>query len=348
MTLGPDPGSMRARRRGWQGRIASALGATVVALLLVSSCGGDSSEGETTAGGGPAPEPGEPMLRVEPPVVAVAAGQRYWVEIRLDAGDEAEGIDFEITFDPQYVRIEDSVPDAAGVQIRVDALCDSPNNVRQDVVQNEVDNDAGVIRFRSTWSSARQLCRDALIASLDVRGVAEGGCPFRFAVAELVGADGEKSPVERPGNGLILVSASQGTPEPGAETESTMPAPSGSPAPGGAVYHTVQTGETLLGIALQYGTTVDAIVAANGLQDPDAVGVGQKLVIPPAGSSGDEPADAPEDVPDDQGEATYVVQAGDTLTSIARRFGTTVEVLAELNGLTEPYQIVAGETLRVR
>ena len=46
--------------------------------------------------------------------------------------------------------------------------------------------------------------------------------------------------------------------------------------------HTVRSGETLVQIALRYGTTVDAIARANGLQSPDHVFVGQELLVPSA------------------------------------------------------------------
>ena len=42
----------------------------------------------------------------------------------------------------------------------------------------------------------------------------------------------------------------------------------------------VQPGETLASIAKQYGVTVEAIVKANDLADPDVIEVGQKLIIP--------------------------------------------------------------------
>jgi LysM repeat protein len=44
--------------------------------------------------------------------------------------------------------------------------------------------------------------------------------------------------------------------------------------------HTVQTGETLSTIAQRYGVTVNAIVTANNLSNPDRLNVGQQLVIP--------------------------------------------------------------------
>jgi LysM repeat protein len=45
-------------------------------------------------------------------------------------------------------------------------------------------------------------------------------------------------------------------------------------------YHTVQLNETLLTIALKYGVTVEQILQANGLSNPDFVWVGQRLLIP--------------------------------------------------------------------
>ncbi|MGB4795635.1 MAG: LysM peptidoglycan-binding domain-containing protein [Candidatus Saccharimonadales bacterium] len=44
---------------------------------------------------------------------------------------------------------------------------------------------------------------------------------------------------------------------------------------------------------------------------------------------------------------TYTIQSGDTLGAIAKRYGTTVEVLADLNGITDPNRIYAGKTLKL-
>jgi len=51
-----------------------------------------------------------------------------------------------------------------------------------------------------------------------------------------------------------------------------------TPTPSGL--YVVQPGDTLSALAVEFGTTVDEIMAANGLTDPDALMVGQTLIIP--------------------------------------------------------------------
>lgn len=62
------------------------------------------------------------------------------------------------------------------------------------------------------------------------------------------------------------------------------------------------------------------------------------------GSTPTPPDPAPEPPASD---ATYTVHSGDTLSAIAARFGTTVDVLASLNAISNPNQIYAGQTLRL-
>jgi LysM repeat protein len=62
-------------------------------------------------------------------------------------------------------------------------------------------------------------------------------------------------------------------------TPPPTPAPTPTPAPPQTRY-VVQSGDTLAAIAQRFGTTVEALQAANGIADPDDIRVGQVLVIP--------------------------------------------------------------------
>ncbi len=145
--------------------------------------------------------------------------------------------------------------------------------------------------------------------------------------------------------------------------------------------YTVQSGDTVNDLAARYGSTIDAIIIANGLNEFGLIMVGQALVIPvsklPTASDATatsapveatpaveapvvEPTAvaptvvAPTPVPPTVAAVnpsavsqpvTYVIQFGDTLSSIAFRFGTTARVLAELNGITNPNLIYYGQLL---
>ena len=117
---------------------------------------------------------------------------------------------------------------------------------------------------------------------------------------------------------------------------STALAQAQSSEPPETAVHTVQRGETLLSIAQEYGTTVDAITHANGIADPRRIYVGQQLVIPEHG----EGSDTMELVP-------YVIQAGDTVSSIARRYGITWQTLVHVNSLLSPNAIYPGLIIQV-
>ncbi|MGD9100238.1 MAG: LysM peptidoglycan-binding domain-containing protein [Anaerolineae bacterium] len=106
------------------------------------------------------------------------------------------------------------------------------------------------------------------------------------------------------------------------------------------IVHTVQPGENLFRIALRYSTSVDAIVAANGLGSSHTIYVGQQLIIPRSASNPPEPVALPTNT-----DSAYVVQWGDTLSAIARRYGVTTEALMQANGLFSPHTIYAGQRL---
>ncbi|MEM9953448.1 MAG: LysM peptidoglycan-binding domain-containing protein [Chloroflexota bacterium] len=120
------------------------------------------------------------------------------------------------------------------------------------------------------------------------------------------------------------------------------------------IIHVVQSGENLFRIALRYGVSLSSIAEANGISNPALIFVGQQLTIP--GTTGGTPAPAPNPNPSPDpapspapgGEATtYTVQAGDSLSGIARRFGTTFQAIAAANGIANPNLIFVGQVLSI-
>ncbi len=102
--------------------------------------------------------------------------------------------------------------------------------------------------------------------------------------------------------------------------------------------HVVQSGETLWSIARRYGTTVTALANANALDPERALQVGARLKVP-AGKGPDVVGWETEDI--------YAVQPGDSLSQIARRYGTTAGALAARNGLRKHGVLRAGRRLVV-
>ena len=99
------------------------------------------------------------------------------------------------------------------------------------------------------------------------------------------------------------------------------------------VPYTVRKGNTLFGIAQFFGTTVDKILSMNQISDPNMIYVGQTINVP-----------VDTDIADGY---IYVTRPGDTLWSIAQRFGTTVEAIAKKNGMCNPNMIYPGTRLYI-
>lgn len=110
-------------------------------------------------------------------------------------------------------------------------------------------------------------------------------------------------------------------------TQENVPSPGPEP---GVVEYVVRSGDTLWLLAQRYGTTVAAIKSLNGLTS-DVLNIGQVLKIPATG---------------DGSYFEYTVRAGDTLWMLAQRYGTTVDMIRDLNGLTGD-RLDVGQVLRI-
>ncbi|WP_102280014.1 LysM peptidoglycan-binding domain-containing protein [[Lactobacillus] timonensis] len=115
----------------------------------------------------------------------------------------------------------------------------------------------------------------------------------------------------------------------------------------GSQYYTVQSGDTLSGIASSYNTTVNTLANLNGLSNPNMIYVGQRLLLHAGSSNTSSNNNSASQNTATAGE-TYTVQSGDTLSGIAAKFGTNYQYLASLNHLSNPNQIYVGQTLQIR
>ncbi|UTR12318.1 LysM peptidoglycan-binding domain-containing protein [Evansella sp. LMS18] len=100
--------------------------------------------------------------------------------------------------------------------------------------------------------------------------------------------------------------------------------------------YTVQAGDTLFSIADQHGTSVNGLKEVNGLRS-DLIITGQTLQLADSNSQDNVATSA---------GTEYSVSVGDTLYSIAGRYGTTVEEIQTANGLSSTL-IYPGQTLQV-
>jgi LysM repeat protein len=117
--------------------------------------------------------------------------------------------------------------------------------------------------------------------------------------------------------------------------------------------YTIARGDTISRIAARFGVPVDAVLSANGLGWSSIIYPGQTIAIPavaapavPAGpnielASATTPTTPAAPAP----TSTYTIRSGDTVSSIAARFGVTTQAVLDANGLTASSIIYPGRTL---
>lgn len=107
---------------------------------------------------------------------------------------------------------------------------------------------------------------------------------------------------------------------------------------------TVAAGDTASTLSRRYGVPEEALLATNGMTNPEQVVPGRHVVIPVFSSGGAAVAAAPAagGMP-----ATHKVVAGDTLLSIARQYGVPASSIAQANNLPDNGIVKLGQTLRI-
>ncbi|GBF88864.1 chitinase [Raphidocelis subcapitata] len=105
--------------------------------------------------------------------------------------------------------------------------------------------------------------------------------------------------------------------------------------------YTIKAGDTLDIISGRLGTTVQALLNLNPGIKPSALQVGQVINVPCA------PGPSPPTPSPPSGGCKYTIKAGDTLSIISGRLGTTVQALQDLNPGINPSAVQVGQVINV-
>jgi LysM repeat protein len=168
--------------------------------------------------------------------------------------------------------------------------------------------------------------------------------------ASLVVVDGSLPPAPAPTTAPTSAPAATSVPPTPAPP---APAPAAPAAPTFTTY-VVQRGDSLVGIARKFGTTSTVLQRLNTITNPSRIFAGQVLRIPGAGSapaapSTGAPSSAPPAAPPaNAGQAaTYVIQRGDRLINVARKFNVSLAAVLAVNPGLDANRIFAGQTINL-
>ncbi|MEO5287017.1 LysM peptidoglycan-binding domain-containing protein [Limosilactobacillus allomucosae] len=115
-------------------------------------------------------------------------------------------------------------------------------------------------------------------------------------------------------------------------------------------YYTVQSGDTLSGIALKFSTTSSTLAQLNSISNPNLIYVGQRLLVNQSSSSNSSSSSQSSSATTntEASAASYTVKSGDTLSTIASQYNTTVNQIVSLNQLSNPNLIYVGQVLKLK
>ena len=132
-----------------------------------------------------------------------------------------------------------------------------------------------------------------------------------------------------------------------------VPTPTTAAPTSSSLTYTVQSGDTLAAIADRFNVSVDDIVDANSIDNPDVISVGQQLAIPTGGGTASGAATDSGSGSSTAGATgstsgnTYTVASGDTLAAIANRFDVDLDALISANNIENQDVISVGQVLTI-
>lgn len=135
------------------------------------------------------------------------------------------------------------------------------------------------------------------------------------------------------------------------------PAPS-TPSPSTGGRYTIVKGDTISGIAARFGVSTQSVLTANGLSWSSIIYPGQTIAIPGSTIAAEnvssvtpappaEPTTPVVSTPPPPLTTSYLIKSGDTISSIAARFGVSIQSILDANGLSWSSIIYAGRTLTI-
>jgi membrane-bound lytic murein transglycosylase D len=184
--------------------------------------------------------------------------------------------------------------------------------------------------------------RVTFIEHFVVRGETPGGIARRYRVSQaMLMAANPKLKSRRMRIGQRVVVPTGGVPSTKVARRMAEPVVAAGTSTG--AFHRVKRGETISEIADEYGVTQRELRTWNSLDRRGRIRIGQRLRV----VSPDAPRVTPAPTPDGAGGRIHVVQRGETLIGLAKRYGVSTQALRDANGLTRGATLRAGFALKI-